>query len=74
MTTVYIVIMTYIKPLEEIDVAIPAHVEWLKKGGTKRGYSWRQKDGSQETAVSFSLNERVLPLLRSAYARILFRR
>ena len=24
--------MTYIKPLDEIDAAIPAHVEWLKKG------------------------------------------
>ena len=32
MTTVYIVILTYIKPLEEIDESIPAHVEWLKKG------------------------------------------
>ena len=31
MSTVYIVILTYIKPLEEIDAAIPAHVEWLKK-------------------------------------------
>lgn len=29
---VYIVILTYIKPLEEIDAAIPAQVEWLKKG------------------------------------------
>ncbi|KLG17871.1 hypothetical protein YA52_15860 [Enterobacter roggenkampii] len=26
------VILTYIKPLEEIDAVIPAHVEWLKKG------------------------------------------
>ncbi|MCK7427713.1 YciI family protein [Enterobacter chengduensis] len=26
------VILTYIKPLEEVDAAIPAHVEWLKKG------------------------------------------
>ncbi|MEG5897291.1 hypothetical protein UXO98_23610, partial [Enterobacter chengduensis] len=26
MSTVYIVILTYIKPLEEIDAAIPAHV------------------------------------------------
>jgi hypothetical protein len=26
-STVYIVILTYIKPLEEIDAAIPAHVE-----------------------------------------------
>ncbi|MCP2121707.1 YciI family protein [Enterobacter mori] len=32
MSTVYIVILTYIKPLEEVDAAIPAHVEWLKKG------------------------------------------
>ena len=32
MSTVYIVILTYIKPLGEIDAAIPAHVEWLKKG------------------------------------------
>ena len=32
MTTVYIVILIYIKPLDEIDAAIPAHVEWLKKG------------------------------------------
>ncbi|HCQ7773866.1 YciI family protein [Enterobacter kobei] len=32
MSTVYIVILTYIKQLEEIDAAIPAHVEWLKKG------------------------------------------
>ncbi|EOG1785889.1 hypothetical protein ACK3RO_000404, partial [Enterobacter kobei] len=32
MSTVYIVILTYIKPLEEIDAAIHAHVEWLKRG------------------------------------------
>lgn len=32
MSTVYIVILTYIRPLEEIDAAIPAHIEWLKKG------------------------------------------
>ena len=31
MSTVYVVVLTYIKPLEEIDNAIPAHVEWLKK-------------------------------------------
>ncbi len=31
MSTVYIVILTYIKPLEEIDAAIHAHVEWLKR-------------------------------------------
>ena len=35
MSTVYIVILTYIKPLEEIDAAIPAHVEWLKKGDSE---------------------------------------
>lgn len=32
MSTIYVVVLTYIKPLEEIDSAIPAHVEWLKKG------------------------------------------
>ncbi len=32
MSTVYIVILTYIKRLEKIDAAIHAHVEWLKKG------------------------------------------
>ncbi|TDP24869.1 uncharacterized protein YciI [Enterobacter sp. AG326] len=32
MSTVYIVILTYIKPLDEIDAVIPAHAEWLKKG------------------------------------------
>ncbi|MHA0860938.1 YciI family protein [Enterobacter ludwigii] len=37
MSTVYIVILTYIKPLEEIDAAIPAHVEWLKKGYVEGG-------------------------------------
>lgn len=73
MTTVYIVVLTYIKPLDEIDAAIPAHVEWLKKG-MQRGFSWRPVDGAQETVGSFSRNVRVLPLLRSAYARILFRR
>ncbi len=31
MSTIYVVVLTYIKPLEEIDNAIPAHVEWLKK-------------------------------------------
>jgi hypothetical protein len=72
MSTVYIVILTYIKPLEEIDAAIPAHVEWLKKG-MQRGFSWHPEDGSQETVGSFSRNVRVLPLLKSAYARILFR-
>jgi hypothetical protein len=69
MSTVYIVILTYIKPLEEIDAAIPAH-EWLKRVCR---FSWHPVDGSQETVVSFSLNARVLPLLKSAYARILFR-
>lgn len=32
MSTIYVVVLTYIKPLEEVDDAIPAHVEWLKKG------------------------------------------
>ena len=53
MSTVYIVILTYIKPLEEIDAAIPAHVEWLKRG-MQRGFSSHPEDGSRETVVSFS--------------------
>ena len=32
MSTIYVVVLTYIKPLEEVDRAIPAHIEWLKKG------------------------------------------
>jgi len=27
---VFVVTLTYIKPLEAVDVLIPAHVEWLK--------------------------------------------
>lgn len=32
MTTIYVAILTYIRPLEDIDPQIPAHVEWLRKG------------------------------------------
>lgn len=32
MSVIYVVVLTYIKPLEEIDSQIAAHVEWLKKG------------------------------------------
>lgn len=32
MSIIYVVVLTYIKPLEEVDSQIPAHVEWLKKG------------------------------------------
>ena len=32
MSTVYVVVLTYIKSLEDVDAQIPAHVEWLKKG------------------------------------------
>ncbi len=31
MSTIYVVVLTYIKPLEEVDRAIPAHIEWLKR-------------------------------------------
>ncbi|HIE3123647.1 TPA: YciI family protein, partial [Klebsiella pneumoniae] len=27
MSTIYVVVLTYIKPLEEVDRAIPAHIE-----------------------------------------------
>lgn len=32
MSTIYVVVLTYIKPLEEVDSQIPEHVEWLKQG------------------------------------------
>ncbi len=72
MTTVCIVILTYIKPLEEIDEAIPAHVEWLKKGYAEGLFMTSGRRISRNGGV-FSLNARVLLLLKSAYARILFR-
>ncbi len=32
MSTIYIVSLTYIKPLSDVDSMIPAHVEWLRQG------------------------------------------
>ncbi|MBA7944007.1 YciI family protein [Citrobacter sp. RHBSTW-00271] len=32
MSIIYVVVLTYVKPLEEVDAQILAHVEWLKKG------------------------------------------
>ena len=32
MTILSVVILTYIRPLDEIDEHIPAHSEWLKQG------------------------------------------
>lgn len=32
MSIIYVVVLTYIKPLDDVDAHIPAHVEWLKKG------------------------------------------
>ncbi|ECL7346493.1 YciI family protein [Salmonella enterica subsp. enterica serovar Winslow] len=32
MGIVYVVVLTYIKPLDDVDSHIPAHVEWLKQG------------------------------------------
>lgn len=32
MSIIYVVVLTYVKPLEEVDSHIPEHVEWLKKG------------------------------------------
>ncbi len=32
MNTIYVVVLTYTKSLEEVDEQIPAHIEWLKKG------------------------------------------
>ncbi|EJN2862219.1 hypothetical protein NPT69_001062 [Salmonella enterica subsp. enterica serovar Yaba] len=32
MSIIYVVVLTYIKPLEEVDAQLSEHVEWLKKG------------------------------------------
>lgn len=32
MSTIYVVMLNYVRPLNEIDEQIPAHVEWLKQG------------------------------------------
>ncbi|MEG9311668.1 YciI family protein [Klebsiella pneumoniae] len=39
MSTIYVVVLTYIKPLEEVDRAIPAHIEWLKKAMPTASFS-----------------------------------
>ena len=31
MAIIYVAILTYVKPLEEIDAALPAHIEWLNR-------------------------------------------
>lgn len=32
MSTIAVVVLTYVKPLDEVDAQLSAHVEWLKKG------------------------------------------
>lgn len=32
MQIVYVVVLNYVKPLDEVDAQLPAHVEWLKEG------------------------------------------
>ncbi|EMZ5813950.1 TPA: hypothetical protein PIP11_001486 [Klebsiella aerogenes] len=32
MSIIYVVVLTYIKPIDEVDSQIPQHVEWLKRG------------------------------------------
>jgi uncharacterized protein YciI len=32
MSAIYVAVLTYVRPLEEIDAQLPAHVEWLKRG------------------------------------------
>ncbi|WP_127077981.1 YciI family protein [Rhodomicrobium lacus] len=32
MTTIYVAILTYVRPVEEIDAQMQAHVAWLRKG------------------------------------------
>lgn len=32
MSAIYVAVLTYVRPLEEIDAQLPAHVDWLKRG------------------------------------------
>lgn len=32
MTVIYVISLNYLRPLDEIDLLIPEHVEWLEKG------------------------------------------
>ncbi|MDG1642643.1 hypothetical protein DA718_17500 [Klebsiella huaxiensis] len=32
MSTIAVIVLTYVKPLDEVDAQLAAHVEWLKKG------------------------------------------
>lgn len=32
MSVIYVIILNYVKPFNEVDKQIPAHIEWLKKG------------------------------------------
>lgn len=32
MSVIYVVVLNYVKPLNEVDEQITAHIEWLKKG------------------------------------------
>lgn len=32
MQNIHVVVLSYVKPLDEIDAQLPAHVEWLKEG------------------------------------------
>ena len=32
MSTIIVAVLTYVRPLEEVDAHLPSHVEWLKRG------------------------------------------
>jgi uncharacterized protein YciI len=32
MSTIAVVVLTYVKPLDQVDAQLAAHVEWLKQG------------------------------------------
>ncbi|STV74692.1 YciL domain-containing protein [Klebsiella michiganensis] len=32
MSTIAVVVLTYVKPLDQVDAKLAAHVEWLKQG------------------------------------------
>jgi len=59
----FIIALTYVKPLEEIDALMPKHVAWLKRQ-TPRDSSLRQADRSLVSAASFWPRQKLARSLR----------
>lgn len=59
MSIIYVVVLTYLKSLEEVDSQIPGHVEWLKKGYAD-GVFLHQEEESLVMVESYLRNATVL--------------